>query len=348
MEKLKDFTHGGNVHKASINNKISKHKILDFSANINPLGLSPKGLSSIKNGVRNILNYPDPEYIELRQSLAGYYNVDIDHLIPGNGAIELIYSYVKNREVGTALIPAPGFVEYEKALLSYGWEVLYYTNKDEINTTNVDVIFICNPNNPTGSSYSESYLTELLNRCSNNNTDLFLDEAFIEFSSYKSMSSYLHKFNNLFILKSLTKFFAIPGLRLGALLTSNKTFKDSFNKIIIPWSINSVAQDYITSAIKDNRYINKSKYYIKRERIWLFKQLTNIPNLKVFRTQGNFMVFKIDLDIDLCSVLISKGILIRSCFNYNSLDSSYYRIAIKRHGQNKVLLRSLKKVFTSG
>lgn len=339
MSEIKNFTHGGNVHKASLELGIKKEKILDFSANINPLGMSPKGIKSIKKSIDNILNYPDPGYNRIIESLSYYYKVNANNLLPGNGAIELIYSYCKVNKKGRALIPGPGFVEYEKALLSYGWEVLLYDSKCDIDPTNVDVIFICNPNNPTGLSYSESFLTNLLDLCKVTKTDLFLDEAFNEFSSYNSMSRYIKEYDNLYILKSLTKFFAIPGLRLGALLTSNINFKNQFKKNIIPWSINSVVEDYIIKAVYDKHYIKKSIIYIKKERVWLYKRLSKINGIKVYRSQGNYMLLKNSSGIDLCGKLKNRGILVRSCSNYNNLDSRYIRVAVKKRKYNRVLLK---------
>lgn len=341
----KDFTHGGNVHKASTELGIPCKKIVDFSANINPLGLSSKGLKNIKRNISNVLNYPDPNYSKLKKSLSEYYGVDRDQVLLGNGAIQLIYSYTRLKNKGKALIPAPGFVEYEKALLQSGWSISLYSSKSEIIPDDVDVIFICNPNNPTGVSYSESFLINLLERCKNSKTDLFLDEAFTEYSAYPSLSNYINKYNNLYILKSLTKFFAIPGLRLGAFLTSNKEFLENSTNNFIPWSINSVVEDYIVSGVKDKKYIKRSIKYIKNERYWLYKKLCNIDGLKVYRSQGNYLLFKISSGIDLSSILKKRGILIRSCSNYNNLDSSYYRVAVKKHFLNRLLIKHLSEIF---
>ncbi len=336
----KDFTHGGNVHKAAIELGISKDKILDFSANINPLGLSPKGRKAIIKNLNNILNYPDPDSTELIDNIANYYGVDHNCILPGNGAIELIYQYTRIKESGKALIPAPGFIEYEKALLTNSWNIDFY-NKKDIDLSGINVVFICNPNNPTGFSYSEKFLFNLLKQCKENSIDLFIDEAFIEYSTSISMVKYLKDYDNLYILKSLTKFYAIPGLRIGMLLTSNRSFNLLYQKNYIPWTINSVVQDYVKHALTDKRYINKSLKYIKHERVWLFKELSKISTLKTFRTQGNYIMFRDNSGLDLVERLRLDGILIRSCANYNNLDNTYYRVAVKRRNENKKLLKSL-------
>lgn len=345
MEIIKDYTHGGNVHKASTELNIPKKRIIDFSANINPLGMSPLGLKAIKKGMPNILDYPDPDYSELKDSLSCYYSVNNDNILLGNGAIELIYSYSRLKVTGRALIPGPGFVEYEKALLSSGWEVTLYNKKSKINLENIDVVFICNPNNPTGISYSEVFLLDLIKQGKKYGTDIFLDEAFIEYSSYKSMKNYLNEYDNLYILKSLTKFFAIPGLRLGCLLTSNISFKSNFNKNIIPWSINSIATDYINCSVTDTKYISASKKFIKKERFWLYSKLLEVPGIQVFRSQGNYLMFKLNTNIDLCSEFKKYGVLIRSCENYNNLDGSFYRVAVKSRKHNKRLIILLRKIL---
>ena len=345
MSDRKDYTHGGNIYKASEELGIAQGKILDFSANINPLGLSPKGKKAILGNINRVLNYPDPEYRRLRLSLSSYYSVKQEHILLGNGAIELIYSFIKNQPKGRALIPAPGFVEYEKALKREGWDVEFYNSKDEIKTKGIDLIFICNPNNPTGSSYSYGFLIDLLDKCKADGTNLLIDEAFIEYSSYKTTTYEITTYNNLYILKSLTKFFAIPGLRLGALITSNKGFINKFNNQIIPWSINSVVEEYICSALEDYNYIKTSKKFIQKERLWLYRELNKIDNLKVFRSQGNYLLLKDKLGLDLANILKIKGLLIRDCSNYNNLDKSYFRVAVKKRSQNRVLLKELKSIY---
>lgn len=343
----KDFIHGGNVHKAAIELGIPRDRILDFSANINPLGLSPKGRKAIIKNLNNILNYPDPDSTELIDNISKYYCVDHSYILPGNGAIELIYKYTGIKEIGKALIPAPGFVEYEKALLTNGWNVDFY-NKKDIDLSGIDVVFICNPNNPTGYSYSETFLLNLLKQCKEKCIDFFIDEAFIEYSTSVSMVKYLKDFDNLYILKSLTKFYAIPGLRIGMLLTSNKSFNLLYQKNYIPWTINSVVQDYVKHALTDKKYINRSLKYIREERVWLFKELSKISTLKIFRTQGNYIMFRDSSGLELVENLRLDGILIRSCANYNNLDNTYYRVAVKKRDENKKLLKSLRRCINNG
>lgn len=347
MEELKDFTHGGNIYKTSRETKFPMDRIIDFSANINPLGLSPKGKIAIRNSVNKILNYPDPDYYDLISSISKYYNVNRDYLFPGNGAIELIYTYSKIKKGGRALIPAPGFVEYEKALLQNGWYTSFYSDKNKIDTENYDVVFICNPNNPTGKSFSKSFLCNLLEEAERNSCDIFIDEAFIEFSSYVSLTKMVGYYQNLYILKSLTKFFAIPGLRLGALLTSNVNFSEKHSIVKVPWNINIVAEEYIKAATRDIRYINKTKLNNRKERKWLYNKLINIENLIVYRSQGNYLFIKNLSNKDLCKELLKYGIMIRSCYNYNSLDSSYYRIAVKKRRMNRILVKKIRRILST-
>ena len=347
MVEQKDYTHGGDVYKASEELGIPKNKLIDFSANINPLGLSPYGIGGIIKGLKNILHYPDPNSIELIDSLSKYYNVNPNYILPGNGAIELIYQYVKIKPKGKALIPAPGFVEYEKALVSNGWEIELY-NKKNINLNGIDVVFLCNPNNPTGYSYPDKFILNLLQECQKKKVDLFLDEAFIEYCTNSSMVKYLEDFNNLYILKSLTKFFAIPGLRLGMILTSNSEFNLLYHKNYIPWSINSIVQDYVKEALLDKKYINKSLNYMRKERVWFYRQLSKFSSIKTFRTQGNYIFFQYKGKLDLAQKLKKEGIIIRSCGNYNNLDNSFYRVAVKKHRENKRLLKSLSKWLKNG
>lgn len=335
------FKHGGNVHKVLRDRSVPRSQLLDFSANINPLGLSPKGKRAIKKGLNHLLDYPDPDYTVLKRDLAKLYKTDEEFILPGNGAIELIYHLIRLKKRGVAYIPAPGFVEYERALEMESWDIRLYSHIEEIDVKEANLIFICNPNNPTGKGYRDKQLLLFLKRCKIEGTDVVLDEAFIDYSSDGSLTPYLKDYTNLYILKSLTKFFAVPGLRIGALLTSDTIVIEKFWSRFIPWTINTVASLYISEAIKDKRYIKRSKDYIRRERYYLYKTLSKIKYIDVFKSQGNYLFFRVTKDINLHSSLLEFNIMIRSCDNYNGLDESYYRVAIKKRKQNRHLIKVL-------
>lgn len=342
---LDRFKHGGNVHKIIRERAVKRSNILDFSANINPLGLSPMGKRAIKKGLKHILDYPDPDYNRLKSDLAQLYSTKEEFILPGNGAIELIYHLIRLKKRGVAYIPAPGFVEYERALEMENWEIKLYKHIDEINVEETDLIFICNPNNPTGRGYRRKHLLTLLELCKVHGTDVVIDEAFIDYSSDGSLTPYIMEFSTLYILKSLTKFFAVPGLRIGALLTSDRDIIERFWSRFIPWTINTLASIYITHAIKDKRYIERSKEYIRRERYQQYKRLSQIEDINVLRSQGNYLFFRLNRDINLQSILLDRNIMIRSCDNYNGLGRDYYRVAVKKHRYNKRFIKILKSIL---
>jgi threonine-phosphate decarboxylase len=342
---------------------IRKEDFLDYSANINPLGL-PQNLREILiSNLDNLVNYPDTECTELKQDISRYLKVDEDRIIVGNGASEVIFLLFEVLRPKKVLIPSPTFAEYSKAAVRCGADIEYFPLKEEDNfipdredlfsklQAGVDALFLCNPNNPTSTLLTKSSLLEIIEYSSRRNVFVIIDEAFIELTAEaneNSMAEVLSRFNNLFIIRAFTKLFAIPGLRLGYGLGGVETVKKMW-EIKMPWSVNSLACS-VGPVLEDKTgYMKKTREWIKEELEWFYDELVKIPGLKVFKPNTNFILLKIleeGLNVKILKdKMASKGILIRDASNFKFLNEKFFRIAIKDRERNTVFLRTLKEVM---
>ena len=352
--------HGGNIEELSRIYNIEKSKLIDFSANINPLGISNNVLESLINAIKEAEVYPDIKYHNLKKAISKFEEVSFENITLGNGAAESIFNLVRAVKPKKALIPAPTFSEYEEAILSVGGEVKHYLLNEERDfnieedildyiNKDIDIIFICNPNNPTGKLTEKDIIRKVLEKAKLNNVLVVLDESFLDFiKEYKKYSAmeFLSTYDNLFIIKSLTKMFAIPGIRIGYTLTENRKIIEEINKVTSPWNINIFAEKAAIVALEEKEYISKTIEYIEEEKDFLYNELTSFNKLKVFKPSVNYIMFKNLSDIDLKEELLKRNIVIRSCSNYIGLDKSYYRIAVRKREENKILINELNCILS--
>lgn len=353
---MKELGHGADINSlAKLYNKEPKD-IIDFSSNINP--------NTVKNiekyvyeGFKLCTSYPDIEYRNLRNNLASYLKVDIRHIIPGNGATEIIYLLMKS--IGKRLaILNPTFSEYGRAASLNGVEVvdlLLHKEKGfafdmaeiENNIERFDSLFICNPNNPTG---NVQYIVDLMNLLNKNNKLLIVDETFMEFVVNEqdySLLKYVEKNKNLFIIKAATKFFGLPGLRLGYGVTSNIDILENIYLYKEPWTINTIADHLSNYIFSDKSYIRQSKIDGMLEREFMLQSLKSIENIEVNKTDTNFILIKL---LNKKSHQVKEemfkehSILIRDASNFKGLDDNFIRIAVKSHDDNLKVIKSLESV----
>lgn len=346
--------HGGNVEEISRTYGIKEDEIIDFSANINPVGISKEVKKAMIEALDKIERYPDITYYELKKAIEEYEKVDMNKIILGNGAAEVIFNIARGLKPKKALLPAPTFVEYEDALTSVECEVKHYKLKEDFNLDSdfieelkedIDIVFICNPNNPTGVLTNKEYIIEVLKKTNKYNTTVVIDESFLDFIEQKeefSAIGLINEYENLIVVKSLTKFFAFPGIRVGYGITANVNYINSINNISIPWAINTVAAAGAITALKQKDYINKSIEYVKEEKDYLFNKLSEFSYLKVYKPSVNFIFFKDIKGLNLKENLLKYGILIRSCDNYIGLDKGYYRVAVRIREENEALVGALE------
>lgn len=348
--------HGGNVEEIKRNYKIAE-KIYDFSANINPLGINKKVKNEMIKALDKIESYPDITYHDLKQEIKRFEEVKYENIILGNGAAEVIFNISRGLKPKKALLMAPTFSEYEDSLRSIDCKVEYYNmDKDflikedflEKMTKEIDIVFICNPNNPTGKLTSKNLLLDILKKGIETDTTIVVDESFLDFLENKneySLVKNIEEYRNLIIVKSLTKFFAFPGIRLGYGLTKNKEYIEKINKVSIAWNVNTVALYGGVQALKEEAYMKASREYLKEEKEFLLEALQKFEELELYSGSVNYIFFKVRIDIDLKRVLLKKNVLIRSCENYINLEKGYYRIAVRTREENKILIEALEQIL---
>ncbi|HSD04924.1 MAG TPA: histidinol-phosphate transaminase [Nitrosopumilaceae archaeon] len=331
-------------------------KVIDFSSNVNPLGFPDSVKDIIKKNISLLSVYPDPNSSKLKADLEKYTGVSKNQIIVGNGATEIIYNFCKafiskNSQV---VVPIPTFGEYEAATKLQGGRVYYFKtmnlNKDlfalQNNVTKKNTIFLCNPNNPTGVLTSKKNMIKILENAYDKSRLVFLDECFIELvpESNESMVSYLKEFDNLFILRSLTKSFGLAGLRVGYGLGSKKII-DTLTRIKIPWNVNGLAQKAASAAISSRSHLDKTRRLIKKELTFLTKSISKIPKFYCYPSSTNFILIKSQINSKtLQKKLLEKKILVRDCSTFYGLDNRFIRIAVRTHKENVKLVRSLETI----
>ena len=344
------------IHGGKIPVKKSDHNIIDFSSNITPLGIPNSVKLIIKKNLDKIQFYPDPKSENVISSLEKYTHLSKSNIIVGNGAIEILYNFCfaflsKSTKV---LIHVPTFQEYETAVKLSNSKISYFKSLNL--SKNIDsfisqipkngCVFLCNPNNPTGELLSKKELLSIIIVAKKLKTIIFIDECFIELvpESDESVISYVKKYDNLFILRSLTKSFGLPGLRIGYACGSQQIIKILQN-IKIPWSVNSLAQDAANVVIKNKSYLKKSNIIIKKELKYLEDNISTLDGFEYISSSTNFILIKTKYDsTKLQTKLLKNKILIRDCKNFRGLNNHYIRIAVKSHKDNVKLVTALEKI----
>ncbi len=345
--------HGGNIHSFARKYTIPEDNVIDFSASINPLGLSPIVLREIKNIKSSICYYPDPETKKLRETLSSHLNLPQELIICGNGSTELIYLCVRTLKPNTVLIPAPTFSEYERACLLSGAKIKYFRLKQENNfdlkpeefmkrLEGTDIAFICNPNNPTGRLIEREGILEIAKRARKLKCYLVVDEAFIDFLPEHSIIKEVERNPYLIVLRSMTKFYAFASLRLGY-----GVFHPSLIKALLlnkePWTVNTIAQRAGEVVLNDTTYKEKTFKVIKHGKSLMEDGLRKL-SIEFVPSVANFYLLKIPNAQKIISALQKAYIMVRDCSNFRGLDDTYIRVAVKSPREIKRLLEELSKV----
>lgn len=348
------FLHGGNIYAVNPAGK----EWLDFSANINPLGLSEKVRRTIEETIPQIIHYPDSSGQELKQAIADYYGLPQEEIVLGNGAAELFYVFFHAVRPARVLLPIPSFSEYERAALSAGVKIDYYPlsadNSFAVTIDSLlealpghDCVILGNPNNPTGQLLTVQDMTRLVKGAKKISTMVIVDESFLDFCRDEktyTMQPFVSQMDNLMVVRSLTKFYAIPGLRLGfATATSSMARRLEENKD--PWNVNLLAQKAGVAALQDYEYQQASKEFIAREKNELADSLAALPGIAVFLPSVNFILLRLDESLStsgqVCEKMRQRGILLRDCANYPGLDGHYLRVAVRSPEDNRKMVVSL-------
>ena len=329
---------------------------LDFSSSVNPLGTPLRALREITRSAKALSpRYPDPECTELRKSLGDYLNVDPSWLVVGNGAIEIIYWFAQAFAKRQAVVPSPTFCEYELASKRAGSSVSFVPSRqfaldpDTIikQARGADALYLCNPNNPTG-LLATAEIEKVL-ESSDKHTMILLDECFIELVDDPAKNSFIERigeFNNLVILRSLTKSFGLAGLRVGY-ACCNPSIVENLKRYRIPWNVNGLAQAAGIAALSDSAHLKRTRAIISRERSFLHEKLRRLEPMVPLNSDVNFFMLNLgrkDSTKFRDTLLEKTGVLVRDCSTFAGMDSHHARIAVRTRTENLRLLRALEVV----
>lgn len=341
---MKDrFMHGGNVYAYT-------KEIMDFSANINPLGLSAKGIANCRNWETLVQHYPEPNAVSLRKRLSAFYQIPENEIVLGNGATELLYILANILRPEEAWIPAPTFSEYERAVLSVETQVRYWRDLADLENQRTNIkkngwICVCTPNNPDGRVLQSDEFEKLLNIAIELNAWLIIDESFIDFTvNIDSYRTEIARYHKLMILHSFTKFWAIPGLRVGALYANADLVERVHQKKDV-WNINVMASQYLLGALDDIEYYQMSRTYMMKEKERIYALYSELSGVYCFPPSANFLLLRFNHNYDMGELqkyILGKGYLVRDCSNYVGLDSRYIRIAVRDRENNNKLYEIIK------
>lgn len=360
MSNIKTHFHGSDLEKIEEVYGVKKEDIVNFATNVNPLGISPKLRKSLADNIDVVSTYPDREYTSLRNSIAKYANAKTDDIFVGNGSTELLSLIIQIKKPKKACIIGPTYSEYEREVSLGGGSSRYFPLKcerdiklqiDELSrylNSGFDLLVICNPNNPTSTAISIADMRKILDVCKQKDILCLVDETYVEFvDDINEITSIpLTKYyNNLIVIRGISKFFAAPGLRLGYGICGNKDLLKEINSKKNPWTINSLAAIAGEIMFEDTQYIHDTKLLIKNERERLYKILSKSKNLKAYPPTANFILVQILKhglsSTDVFDQALKKGFMIRDCSSFPFLDDRFIRFCFIDPENNTKLLEFL-------
>jgi len=352
--------HGGNVHAAARESGQRVGDLIDFSASINPLGPSAAAMRAVRAASSSIIHYPDPECVEIRKTLARRHRLSPEEFLIGNGSTELIHLLPRVLRIRRAVIVGPAFSEYAKAVTAHGGRAFpihamrsegYRPPLDEalaaLAPRRADAIFLCNPNSPTGQAVCREAIEALLRGVARRDLWVILDETFVEYCADRSVLASAHRCPRLVVLRSFTKFYALPGLRIGYLVAREPVIRRLKHELP-SWSVNTLAQAGAIAALKDRHHARRSLAFIKGERHRFAKSLATIPEITVFPSAANFLLVELPpgrSGPEVTKILCRQGLLIRDCSMVPGLSRRTIRVAIRLPGQNDRLVRALRALI---
>ncbi|MCI9080807.1 MAG: aminotransferase class I/II-fold pyridoxal phosphate-dependent enzyme [Lachnospiraceae bacterium] len=360
MIQHKDHFHGSDLEKIEQIYGIKKEEIVSFSANVNPLGVSTLLRETLASHIDAITTYPDREYTSLRKCIASYAGTDWESVIMGNGSTELISLFIQIQHPQKAMIIGPTYSEYEREIALGGGTTLYYPLREEQNfaldvndftahlNESIDLLVICNPNNPTSGAIRQETMRIILDVCKQNDIFVMVDETYVEFADdFQHITSIplTAYYNNIIILRGISKFFAAPGLRLGYAITGNRDLIKAINTRKNPWTINSLAVIAGEIMFRDSSYIVQTRALISEERSRIYELFSKDNRFKAYPPSGNFMLVRL-LDDTLTSGLlferaIRRQMMIRDCSTFPFLNNKYIRFCFMSPEMNDKLLNCL-------
>jgi threonine-phosphate decarboxylase len=357
-------THGGQLRQIAAQYGIPAELLTDFSANINPIGPPSSALAAIRRSLEHpstLVAYPDLELIELKQTIAEYTGVQPENVAAANGFVPLLESALRSRKIERCLLPVPSFNEYRSALDNASIAITPYrlspdrgfeyeddTILKAIRGNSCDAILLANPQNPSGALCSAQRMKRLIEMIVRHSVTVLLDEAFIDYCPGESLTRQAMDLANLIVFRSVTKFFAIPGLRV-AYAVGNFCHIDAMNRFIAPWPITSIASDAVCAALNDEAYAEDSRLANEQRRLWLEQELRRLK-IAASPSNANFLLlrFPAEIDVNLLweRMIVEERLVLRSCANFEGLAQGHLRISVRSEPENERLIRGLERVIS--
>ncbi|MCG6553031.1 MAG: threonine-phosphate decarboxylase CobD [Candidatus Magnetominusculus sp. LBB02] len=347
--------HGGDIYGLASVRRVNERKVLDFSASINPLGISKKVKAEVRKALKYLPAYPDPSCALLRRRLSLKTGVPQGNIMCGNGSTELIYLIVRAIKPAKALIATPAFSEYERALIVGGVKdiTLFPIEEKDNFQLNIggfikamegaDIAFLSNPNTPSATVITREDVLSIVRAAERLNCYIVVDEAFVDFVPQESVCGEVCATTRLLVLRSLTKFYALSGLRLGAVFF-HETLLPALSANKEPWSVNTLAQRAGAAALADKAYEAETFKYLRKEKAYMEKMLKR-HLIHYYQSKINFYLIKDERAPVLYAELMKRGILLRDCSNFTGLNGDYLRIAVKTHRENAMLFKNISLIL---
>ncbi len=363
MENKTKVFHGSDIEVIEKLYNVSKDEIINYSSNVNPLGMPTSVKKAIVSNIDALESYADRENSKLKEAISKYVDCNTNNIAIGNGVSEVMKIFIKTINPKNALIIAPTYSEYEKELKSIPSKVDYFQLKKEENFLlstkdlqeklkgGYDLFVICNPNNPTSTIIDIKKMEEIVSYCKENNIFVLVDETYIEFvKEYKSSILLVANslYDNLIVLRGVSKFFALPGIRFGYGITNNEQLLEKVLGQINTWSVNSLVEPSFIALSEDIEYIKSTNELMDTERKKALDKLSKIKDLRVVEPKANFILIEI-LNVltssELFELAIKEKFMIRNCESFVFLDDKYFRFCLLNPEENDILLEFLGNVF---
>lgn len=346
------MNHGGNIHKIANRLGRTTDELIDMSASINPLGPSKKAISSIKNNLSLSVHYPDPDALEMATAISDYYGIDPRKILCGNGSTELIFLLMRSLAPKTVLIAEPTFSEYTHATSLTGAKIKTITAKrsdgfmPDLTTmaasmSGADIAFLCNPGNPTGRLIERDSALKLIKSAHRQKCLLVVDEAFMDFCPHGSVIKEDNPY--LIVLRSLTKFYALAGLRAGFGIFPSRIIK-KMRQHREPWSINTLAQKAAVASLSDPAFAERTLKFIEAEKDFLYREFKRLGIIH-YPSDANYFLLEFDKARRITQELESRNIIVRDCSNFKGLDRRHIRIAVRSRRENILLITALEQAM---
>lgn len=356
--------HGSDLEQIAKYYSLPQSEIISFGANVNPLGISSQVKKKLAENLDIISRYPDRNYTDLKKAISEYCKIPTEYIVIGNGSTELISLLITQLKASHAVVVGPTYSEYQRELSLTGGHISSYT-LEEYNDFRLDVddfinhlpretdlVILCNPNNPTSSAVTTMDLERLIGNCQKRGIFVMIDETYVEFApSVEEITAVplVPSFDNLMVIRGVSKFFAAPGLRLGYGLTSNSSFLQALKIHQNPWSVSSIAAFAGEEMLKDTSYIHNTRELILSEKKRVCHILDGFRYAKYYKAYGNFILVRITKN-DLSSFqvfehAILQKMMIRDCSSFKELKGEYIRFCIMMPEDNNKLVKCLGEIL---